>query len=79
LSEAADENGVVLAQLPAGSTQRRIALVLSLALLAAGAIVVPFGRVQLPSSNSLPFRGYLPGPASSVLACRPVFGLAFGD
>jgi signal transduction histidine kinase len=52
LSEAADENGVVLAQLPAGPTQRRIALVLSIALLAAGAIVVPFGRVQLPSSNA---------------------------
>jgi PAS domain S-box-containing protein len=52
LSEAADENGVVLAHLPPGPTQRRIALVLSLALLAAGAIVVPFGRVQLPSSNA---------------------------
>jgi PAS domain S-box-containing protein len=52
LSEAADENGVVLAHLPAGPTQRRIALGLSLALLAAGAIVVPFGRVQLPSSNA---------------------------
>jgi signal transduction histidine kinase len=52
LSEAADENGVVLAHLAAGPAQRRIALVLSLALLAAGAIVVPFGRVQLPSSNA---------------------------
>jgi signal transduction histidine kinase len=52
LSEGADENSVVLAHLPAGPTQRRIALLLSLALLAAGAIVVPFGRVQLPSSNA---------------------------
>jgi PAS domain S-box-containing protein len=54
LSEGADENGVVLAHLSAGPTQRRIALVLSLALLAAGVIVAPFGRVQLPSSNAWP-------------------------
>jgi PAS domain S-box-containing protein len=52
LNEAADENGVVLAHLPAGPTQRRIAFGVSLALLAAGAIAVPFGRVQLPSSNA---------------------------
>ena len=54
LSEGADENGVILAHLPPGPTQRRIALVLALALLAAGAIVAPFGRVQLPSSNAWP-------------------------
>jgi hypothetical protein len=52
LNEAADQSGVVLANLPAGRTERRTALVVSLALLGIGALVVPFGRVRLPESNA---------------------------
>jgi PAS domain S-box-containing protein len=52
LSEAADQRGVVLANLPAGPTERRIALVVGLALLGMGAIVLPFGGVQLPQIDA---------------------------
>jgi PAS domain S-box-containing protein len=52
LSEAADQSGVVLANLPAGPTERRTARVVGLVLLAIGVVVVPFGRVQLPESNA---------------------------
>jgi PAS domain S-box-containing protein len=48
LNEAADQRGVVLANLPAGRTERRTALVVALALLGMGAIVLPFGGIQLP-------------------------------
>jgi PAS domain S-box-containing protein len=52
LNEAADQHDVVLASLPAGQTERRIAIVIALALLCAGAGVVPFGRLELPRSNA---------------------------
>ena len=52
MNEANDQNEVVLANLPAGRAERRIALVICLALLAIGVAVVPFGRVQLPESNA---------------------------
>jgi PAS domain S-box-containing protein len=54
LSEAADQSGVVLANLPAGPTERRTALVIGLVLLGIGILVVPFGRIQLPESNAGP-------------------------
>ncbi len=52
MSEAADQTGVVLANLPAGQTERRTALVVGLVLLAIGVLVVPFGRMQLPASTA---------------------------
>jgi len=52
LSEVADQNGVVLADLPAGPAERRTALVVGLVLLAIGVVVVPFGKVQLPESDA---------------------------
>jgi two-component system sensor histidine kinase UhpB len=52
LSEAADQSGVVLANLPAGRTERRTALMIGLVLLGIGVLVVPFGRMQLPESNA---------------------------
>jgi len=52
LSEAVDQSGVVLANLPAGPTERRTALVVGLVLLGIGVVVIPFGRVQLPESNA---------------------------
>ena len=52
MNEANDQNEVVLANLPAGRTQRRIALVVGLVLLGIGVVVVPFGRMQLPESNA---------------------------
>jgi PAS domain S-box-containing protein len=52
LNEANDQNDVVLANLPAGPTERRIALVVGLVLLAVGVAVVPFGTVRLPESNA---------------------------
>jgi hypothetical protein len=54
LSEAADQSDVVLANLPAGRTERRIALVIGLVLLAIGIVTVPFGRVQVPASEARP-------------------------
>ena len=50
MNDANDQNEVVLANLPAGPTERRIALVVGLVLLAIGVAVVPFGRVRLPES-----------------------------
>ena len=52
MSEAVDQSGVVLANLPAGPTERRTALVVGLVLLGIGVVVIPFGRVQLPESNA---------------------------
>jgi len=52
LSEANDQNEVVLANLPAGRTERRIALVIGLVLLGIGVVVIPFGRMQLPESTA---------------------------
>ena len=52
MNEANDQNDVVLANLPAGRTERRLALVIGLVLLGIGVVVVPFGRVQLPASNA---------------------------
>jgi PAS domain S-box-containing protein len=54
LNEANDQNEVVLANLPAGPTERRIALVVGLVLLGIGIAVVPFGRVQVPGGNVRP-------------------------
>jgi signal transduction histidine kinase len=48
LTEAANHNGIVLANLPAGPTERRIAFALGLAILGIAAAVVPLARVQLP-------------------------------
>jgi len=52
MSEANDQAEVVLANLPAGPTERRIALAIGLLLLAIGVAVVPFGRVRLPENNA---------------------------
>jgi len=52
VNEAADQSGVVLANLPAGPAERRIVLVVGLALLGIGGLVVPFGTVQLPVSDA---------------------------
>ncbi len=52
MNEANDQNEVVLANLPAGPTERRIALAVSLVLLGIGVAVVPFGRVRLPAANA---------------------------
>ena len=52
MSEAADQSGVVLANLPAGRTERRIALVIAVAFLGMGAIVLPFGGVRLPQFDA---------------------------
>jgi PAS domain S-box-containing protein len=54
LNEANDQNDVVLANLPAGRVERRLAFVVGLALLAIGVAVVPFGRVQMPAFNAWP-------------------------
>jgi PAS domain S-box-containing protein len=54
LSEANDQNEVVLANLPAGPTERRIALVIGLVLLAIGIVTVPFGTVHHQASNTPP-------------------------
>jgi len=52
LTEAADQNGIVLANLPAGPTERRIAFAVALALLGIAAAVAPFASVQLPRSDA---------------------------
>ena len=54
MNEAADQTDVVLANLPAGRTEHRIALVVGVVLLGIGVLVVPFGRMQLPESNAGP-------------------------
>ena len=41
LNEEADQHDIVLANLPAGQTERRIAFAIALAFLGIGAIVVP--------------------------------------
>ena len=46
--EAADQDGIVLANLPAGPIERRIAFAVSLALLGIAAAVAPLARVQFP-------------------------------
>jgi signal transduction histidine kinase len=48
LSEAVDQNGIVLANVPAGPTERRVALAVALALLGIAAVAAPFASVQLP-------------------------------
>jgi signal transduction histidine kinase len=52
LTEAADQNGIVLANLPAGPTQRRIAFAFAVALLGIAALVAPFASVQLPRNDA---------------------------
>jgi hypothetical protein len=52
LTEAADQNGIVLANLPAGPTERRIAFAAALALLGIAAAVAPFAGVRLPRSDA---------------------------
>ncbi len=52
MTEAADQNGIVLANLPAGPTERRIAFAVALALLGIAAVVAPFASVQLPRSDA---------------------------
>jgi hypothetical protein len=48
LTEAADQDGIVLANLPAGPTERRVAFAVALPLLGIAAAVVPFASVQFP-------------------------------
>jgi hypothetical protein len=48
LNEANDQNGVALANLTAGPTQPRTALVVGLVLLDIVVVGIPFGRVRLP-------------------------------
>jgi PAS domain S-box-containing protein len=52
LNEGVDQQDVVLANLPAGQTESRVAFAIALALLGTGAIMVPFGRLALPPSNA---------------------------
>jgi Membrane-associated sensor, integral membrane domain len=52
LTEAADPNGIVLANLPAGPTERRIAFAVALALLIIAIVVAPFASVQFPRSDA---------------------------
>jgi len=52
LNEANDQNEVVLANLPAGPTERRIALVIGVVLLAIGVVTVPFGTVHYEATNT---------------------------
>jgi len=54
VNEADDQNEVVLANLPAGRTERRMALVIGLVLLGIGVAVVPFGAVEFHASNTRP-------------------------
>ncbi len=48
LTEASDQNAIVLANLPPGPAQRRIAFAVALSLLGIVAVVAPFARVKLP-------------------------------
>ena len=52
LSESVDHSGVVLANLPAGRAELRIALVVSLVMLGIGVVAVPFGTARLPESDA---------------------------
>jgi signal transduction histidine kinase len=47
LIERADQDGIVLVDLPAGQTQRRVAFAIALALLGSAAAAAPFASVQL--------------------------------
>lgn len=48
MTEATEQNGIVLANLPAGPTERRVAFAVALPLLGIAAAVVPFASVQFP-------------------------------
>jgi PAS domain S-box-containing protein len=52
LNETPNQNGTVLANLPAGQTERRVAFTVGLVLLGIGAMVAPFGRLQLPRTDA---------------------------
>ena len=52
MNEPPDQNDIVLANLPAGQTERRVAFAIGLVLLGIGAMVAPFGRVQLPRTDA---------------------------
>lgn len=52
MNEANDQNDIVLANLPAGRTERRIALVIALALLGMGVTLLPYGGVQHPKIDA---------------------------
>jgi hypothetical protein len=52
LNEANDQSGVVLANLPAGRTERRIAFVIALALLGMRAMLLPFGAIRIPQFDA---------------------------
>jgi PAS domain S-box-containing protein len=54
LNEANYQNEVVLANLPAGPTERRLAIVIGLVLLAIGVVAVLFGTVHHQASNTPP-------------------------
>jgi len=53
LREAADQSGIVLANVSAGPAERRTAVVAGRALLGVGVAVVPFGRMHLPGIRAL--------------------------
>jgi Membrane-associated sensor, integral membrane domain len=52
LNETPDHNGTVLANLPAGQAERRVAFAIGLVLLGIGAMVAPFGGVRLPRTDA---------------------------
>src|SRR5271170_6060124 len=52
MNEAPDENDIVLANLPAGQTERRVAFALGVVVLGIGAMLAPFGNVQLPRTDA---------------------------
>ncbi len=52
MSESVDHSGVVLANLPAGRAELRIALVVGLVMLGIGVVAVPFGTARLPESDA---------------------------
>jgi signal transduction histidine kinase len=50
LTEASNNDGIVLANLPAGPTERRIAVAVGLAILSIAGLAVPFASMQLPQN-----------------------------
>ena len=52
LTGAADQTGIVLANLPAGPRESRAAFAVAIALLGMAVIVAPFASVQLPRSGA---------------------------
>ena len=52
LTGAADQTGIVLANLPAGPRESRAAFAVAIALLGMAVIVAPFASVQLPRSDA---------------------------